>query len=1152
MSNPLYPFFAFERTRSIACALIISFATSSLISPAAFAQDAAPRTSETRSTRQSGFGEAEIDQSIEMSADRLIDMLRRENGLLLQVKRALARKAYQEGRILDLKDLSDEAVFRLLQQDANIRVLATSEVLKRRYVQALPSPEDSLSRRPKTKSTSLENTGKQTNKEDEFSESDYWEDTAPSGNASPTQNTSREERLWRTSSDDEPLLPNRNTQPSQEMPRVSPDELPALLRTSRSSSPGFGTSDTGAASDTGLNPSGFGQLSGRDVSGSGLAGLAAMSGMADAASTLADNDPNWDTQRSSRNTQLSANARMPRERLPRAEAPLVDHKLVPYADVPSLYDLYGQSSKRDAKQRFAADIFARGSGNVNDLPIDLPVGPEYVVGPGDGLRVELTGAVSRRVQRIVDRQGRLSLPEVGALLVAGKTLGKVQEEVQTLLRTEFRDVNADVSLGRLRSVRVYVVGDVQRPGAYDISALSTPLNAVLTAGGPTARGSLRTVKHFRAKEMIQEVDIYDLLLRGVHDTILPLEPGDTILVPPLGPEIALEGMVRRPALYELKGEKNLMDAMNLAGGILPTGSLRNIEVERMKPHESSSMVKLDLQGRTDAEVNKVLTGFAVQEGDRVRVYSILPFRNNTVFLDGHVFRPGKYAFTPGMHLTDIVKSYQELLPEPYLQNAEIIRLAAPDYRPTIISFNLRDALAGKTEANLALQPFDTVRIYSRFDFEDPPLVDVSGEVRRPGEHRTNGVLRLSDAVYLAGGLTPDASLDSAQIYRKTAGSKLKVLSVNLAKALSGDTVENITLENRDRLIIHRTDARTSPPAVFIGGAVVTPGKYPLGEKMTLAQLVQLSGGLSRSAEREYAEVANYLNDGRGEIRRIPLSDGSAEVAYLEDGDTVSIKQRAGFEELGASVILRGEVSQPSTYGLRQGERLSTLLKRAGGFTPNAYAQGIVIERAQLRDLEEKNRRDLIRRLDNEQRTFQVSPTAQPQDQSTLRVAFVQQQATILNQLKSVPAVGRLVVKISGKISSWEGTSNDVELRAGDVITIPKQSTFIMVTGQVYNPTAITYRPGKSARWYLRQAGGATELGNSKAIFVIRADGSVIGKGSGTGFWNQDPLDTSLGRGDVVVVPEKLINMGGTTLRGLSETAQIVSSLALAVSVALRL
>src|SRR6202043_157640 len=207
---------------------------------------------------------------------------------------------------------------------------------------------------------------------------------------------------------------------------------------------------------------------------------------------------------------------------------------------------------------------------------DLPAGPDYVVGPGDGLAIDLWGGISQRLIRTVDRSGQISLPEMGPVLVSGKTLAVLQQDLQRDLRTQYRDVSAGVSLSRLRTIRIYEVGDVASPGAYDISSLSTPLNALFVAGGPTQRGSMRILKHYRGTQLVQTVDVYDLLLHGVKADLARLENGDTVQVPPIGPQVTVEGMVRRPAIYELLEEQNLASVLELAGGLLPAAGLNHI------------------------------------------------------------------------------------------------------------------------------------------------------------------------------------------------------------------------------------------------------------------------------------------------------------------------------------------------------------------------------------------------------------------------------------------------------------------------------------------------------------------------------------------------------------------------------------------------
>src|SRR5260221_4404101 len=221
------------------------------------------------------------------------------------------------------------------------------------------------------------------------------------------------------------------------------------------------------------------------------------------------------------------------------------HRANPYADIPSLYDMYVQTSVHQRpNERFGLAAFRNTSNDPRAIPMDLPVGPDYVIGPGDGLAIDLWGGVPKRLIRVVDREGRVSLPESGPVLVSGRTLGEVQQSVQQLLRTQYRDVSAEVSLSRLRTVRVYVVGDVAEPGAYDISSLSTPLNALFAAGGVTARGSLRALKHYRGNTLIEEVDAYDLLLHGVRGEPRRLENGDKLLVPPIRGQVPIQCMGR--------------------------------------------------------------------------------------------------------------------------------------------------------------------------------------------------------------------------------------------------------------------------------------------------------------------------------------------------------------------------------------------------------------------------------------------------------------------------------------------------------------------------------------------------------------------------------------------------------------------------------
>ena len=830
------------------------------------------------------------------------------------------------------------------------------------------------------------------------------------------------------------------------------------------------------------------------------------------------------------------------------QPPELTRKLSPYADIPSLYDMYIQAVSRPiTPRRFGSEVFENGTRDPQFIPMDLPVGPDYVVGPGDGLSVDLWGGVSQRFFRTVDREGRISLPEAGPVLVSGKSLADIQRDLQQILRTQFRDISAEVSLARLRTIRVYEVGDVANPGTYDISSLSTPLNALFAAGGPTPKGSLRIVKHYRGNQLIQEVDMYDLLLHGVKSDMMRLDNGDTVLVPPIGPQVTIEGMVRRPAIYELKDEKNLASVLELAGGLLPTAALRHIEVQRLVAHEKQTMLSFDIpDADSSSDVTNKLESFKIHDGDRIRIFPIALYNQDVIFLDGHVIRPGRYSFRENMRVTDVVASYKDLLPEPATKYAEIIRLNAPDFHPTVESFDLADALANPSQAPL-LHNMDTVRIFSRFDFESPPTVSVWGDVRMPGTYQTSGQIRLSDAVHLAGGLAPDAQTEDAQVFRYLPDGKFKIFSVNLNLALSSDPTENILLQPRDRLLVHRNPDAVEPATAYIQGEVARPGRYPLTTNMKAGDLIRVGGGLKPSADTNTADLTHfvYVNQSKltGEHEAIPISaalsgDANSDVA-VHNGDVLTIRQLPGWNDLGASISVKGEVKHPGMYGIQPGERLSSILERAGGFQPGAYPYGVILQRTQVRELETRDRDQMMLRVTDEKARLQLLPETEP-DKKRAKDLALQQWQTTLEQLSSTPPSGRVAIRISPDIHLWKNTNADVEVRAGDTLVVPKEPGYVMVTGQVFNPTAVGYRSGKSAKWYLSQSGGPTQLANKKAIFVIRADGSVLS--SSQGMWSGNSLDAALRPGDTVVVPEKAIG-GGVQWQTVFLAAQVASSIA---------
>jgi protein involved in polysaccharide export with SLBB domain len=571
-------------------------------------------------------------------------------------------------------------------------------------------------------------------------------------------------------------------------------------------------------------------------------------------------------------------------------------------------------------------------------------------------------------------------------------------------------------------------------------------------------------------------------------------------------------------------------------------------VQRLEAHEKRTMLSLDLS--LDNSAPAQLASFKIQDGDEIHIFPIAQYNQDTIYLQGHVQRPGRYSYHQQMKLTDLVASYKDILPEPAAHYGEIIRLNPPDFHPTVVSFDLAVAMADPAAAP-ALQPLDTVRIFSRFDFEPAPTVFVVGEVRSPGNYRTSGQASLRDAVFLAGGLKPDAALDTAQLFRINPDGSSKIFSVNLGSALNGNAADNIFLQPRDRLLIHKNTSRVEPSTIEITGEVAKPGRYPYTENMRAEDLIRAAGGLKRSADITTADLTRYAASAGTsqhlQISLASLSNGNAsEDLPLRSGDVLAIRQVPGWSDIGAAVKVNGEVMHPSTYGIRPGERLSSVLQRAGGYTNQAYPYGAVLMRREVREMEARNQMELINRMKAERTQLKALPEGNTQDEKNAKLNALAQTDSTITQLSANPPIGRVVIHVQSDISKWKNTPADVALRDGDILMIPKKANVVTVNGQVFNPTAISATSGRSAKWYLSQAGGLTPIADKKAVFVIRADGSVLSaKNNGGGGWfSGDPLNTTLRPGDAVVVPEKTPKIGGVNWQLIMQTAQLASSIAL--------
>jgi polysaccharide export outer membrane protein len=554
-----------------------------------------------------------------------------------------------------------------------------------------------------------------------------------------------------------------------------------------------------------------------------------------------------------------------------------------------------QELSRDLRQ-FGYDIFREPVSTFAPVA-DVPVGADYIVGPGDVLQVYLWGMVDDVLTLEVNRRGEVFIPRIGTIPVWGMQLGEVRRLIHEQLSKQFSGFRSSIHLSALRSIQVFIVGEVARPGVYTVSSLSTMMNALFAAGGPTKLGSLRTIKLIRNNRTMGTLDLYGFLLSGDRGHDRHLESGDTVFVPPIGPVVGVAGNVKRPAIYELVGPTRIGDLFRMAGGVSLTGYLHRVQIERVKPHVERLVLDVqlsELQG-TRRSANNPL----VEDGDLVKVFPIDTRIYNVVSLEGSVRRPGEYEFRRGMRLSDLV-TQAEVLPQAYLPRIEVVR-TRPDFTRQIYTADLRQLWQGDPVQDLSLEPGDRIVVAS----EARPMgsVTLAGEVRRPGPYPIIQGERLSSVLQRAGGFTQEAYPRGAVFIR--------------------EQLRRQQQEELDRFIRAQEEAMLNEATRTAAGTAELAGsnrdqaalqEQLVQQRRQLLQVLKAKVVLGRLVVR--LDTPEHL-------------EGTSNDITLEDGDQVTVPK------LPSSVLVIGSVRNPAAVVYEDGRDVQYYLSRTGGLNREA-------------------------------------------------------------------------------------------------------------------------------------------------------------------------------------------------------------------------
>lgn len=698
-----------------------------------------------------------------------------------------------------------------------------------------------------------------------------------------------------------------------------------------------------------------------------------------------------------------------------------------------------RSTGTQALKPFGYDLFA-GSPSTFAPATDVPVPAEYVVGPGDTIQVQLIGNLKGRYALVVGRDGRINFPELGPIAVAGRRFEEVQANLEERVREQMIGTQASISMGELRSIRVFVLGEAETPGSYTVSGLSTIINALFVSGGVKKIGSLRNIELKRDGRTVTTLDLYDLLLKGDTSADVRLLPGDAIFIPPIGATVGVAGEVRRPAIYELKKEATTGDVIKLAGGLLPTADPNIATLDRVNAQHQRVTVNVNLQ--TDAGLRASLAN-----GDTLRVPSIRPVLEDSVAVIGHVYRAGEYQFRPGMRIADLIPSLDELQPNADQHYVLVRREVPPDRRVRIFSADLERALtAPDSAANFELAARDRIFVFDRESGRDRIIEPLMRDLRMQSR------------------------------------------------------IDEPTLE------------------ISVAGKIKIPGRYPLEPGMRLSDLLRAGGGLDEAAYGGQAELTRYeVVNGESrqaalidiDLRRVLNGDPSADLA-LRPFDYLVIKEVPLWAEQ-EEVEIRGEVKFPGRYPIHRGETLRSVLARAGGMTDLAFVEGAIFTREELKQREREQLQSLAKRMESDIALLSLM-TAQEAGKSSSEAFSVGQ--SLLANIREANPVGRLVIDLDRSSKAEPGSEQDIVLKNGDRLLVPRVTQEVTVIGEVQSATSHLYRANLSRNDYIAMSGGLTSKADEDRTYVVRANGSVVTHGGNA--WFDSSVDIK--KGDTIVAP----------------------------------
>ena len=746
----------------------------------------------------------------------------------------------------------------------------------------------------------------------------------------------------------------------------------------------------------------------------------------------------------------------------------------------------------------------------------MPTPDDYIISTGDMVSIQVYGDKNEYYSLKVENDGTINLAFIGPVNIGGMTFEKAKKYLLQNLKDHYRTSEFNINMSKYSTIQVTLVGEVKHPGLYNIPSLSTVKDLLVVAQGVNKNASVRDILVKRNSKIIAHIDFYKLLFGGEEYGKVLLKQGDIVVIKQAKKLVSIDGYVKDTAIFELTNSDTLDTLIKYAGGMQPNASKNNIKIKRYS--KNSEIENLTVTYKNAKQIS-------LQDGDKVYIYPMDFSAQKSVNIYGNIIRPGSYELSDDMTLNSLLKrNVKNGLKKFFLPYTDfeygVIKRYAKDLSYKTESFNLLQVLDGIKQ--IKLKPQDQVFIFNRHDIYANAYVVTKGKLLiHPGKLQYFSGMTIQDAIN-ASGIKPVADNNASVTDNRISilDDKVKVTTYNTKDympqtkfySLKNDT--NVTLSPYDEVEVYDYYAKHQLEPISIKGEVVKPTTVYYEKGMTLKKLLDVAGGLTPMSYLNKIEIVRYFIDKSAsrskKIINLDLKKIDISTYKLQAYDEVTVYKIPNWNER-KTVEIQGEVKFPGVYTISNGEKLSSVIKRAGGFTDEAFIEGAVFTRASVQKRQIQQYNESLAKIKRDLAIYSSMPA-----NAKNAVAGVQA-SSVLNEVildaKKYQPIGRVSIELDANLTTFAKSEYNLVLKDNDTLTIPSSIDTVTVFGEVFNPTSFVYNSDKSVDDYIQMASGFSRSADTSRVYVIHADGTSEPVENG---WLSS--DSKIKKGDTVVVP----------------------------------